>query len=205
MNNLNTPLDELITALRRLPGVGRRAAERMALHALMQRESVLAPLQSALTHAAAAMHNCAQCGNLDTASPCHICADESRSKNLLCIVPHIADLWAMERAGGMRLRYHVLGGVMSAVHGVGPDDLRIAALIERLSAPDHEISEIILAFPASVEGQSTAHHIHALIARAAPNVRCTRLAQGVPVGGSLEMMDAGTLGIALQNRVAVAA
>lgn len=196
-------LDALITALRRLPGVGKRAAQKMALQLLLDRENALVPLQNALSDADSQIKTCGQCGNLDVVDPCPLCSEESRDNGLLCIVPHVSDLWALERTKLLRGRYHVLGGLLSAVNGVGPEHLRITPLVSRLhNNPD--IREIIFALPASVEGQSTAHHLtETLRAYASPDVKMTRLAHGMPMGGLLETMDEGTLALALSGRSAV--
>ena len=189
-------IERLITLLARLPGLGPRSARRAALQLIKRRESLLEPLASALDEAARTIRTCSVCGNVDTADPCHICADERRDGAQICVVEDVADLWALERTGAFRGRYHVLGGTLSAIDGVGPDELRIPALVER--AGDAEVQEIILATNLTVEGQTTAHYITEKLAGA--NVSVTRLAHGVPVGGELDYLDDGTLTAALRAR-----
>lgn len=189
-------IERLITLLARLPGLGPRSARRAALMLIKRRESLLEPLARALDEAARTIRTCSTCGNVDTADPCHICADERRDASQICVVEDVADLWALERTGAFRGRYHVLGGTLSAIDGVGPDELRIPALVRRASAP--EVSEIILATNLTVEGQTTAHYITERLADAGVSV--TRLAHGVPVGGELDYLDDGTLTAALRAR-----
>jgi recombination protein RecR len=190
-------LDTLIQLLARLPGLGPRSARRAALYLLKRREQIMQPLAAALGAAAAAIRPCASCGNLDTADPCAICRDPERDPLAICVVEDLADLWALERTGAFRGRYHVLGGTLSALDGIGPDELNIARLITRLG-PD---TEMILALNATVEGQTTAHYI---ADRAAlTGARITRLAQGVPIGGELDYLDEGTLTAALKARRAL--
>ncbi len=187
-------LDTLIQLLARLPGLGPRSARRAALFLLKRREQVMQPLAAALGAAAAAIRPCSVCGNLDTVDPCAICGDNERDPRAICVVEDLADLWALERTGAFRGRYHVLGGTLSALDGVGPEELNIARLIARLG-PD---SEVILALNATVEGQTTAHYI---AERAATTgARISRLAQGVPIGGELDYLDDGTLVAALKAR-----
>ncbi len=190
-------LDTLIQLLARLPGLGPRSARRAALYLLKRREQIMQPLAAALGAAAAAIRPCTACGNLDTADPCAICRDPGRDPNAICVVEDLADLWALERTGAFRGRYHVLGGTLSALDGIGPDELNIARLIARLG-PD---TEMILALNATVEGQTTAHYI---ADRAeATGARISRLAQGVPIGGELDYLDEGTLTAALKARRAL--
>lgn len=187
-------LDTLIQLLARLPGLGPRSARRAALYLLKRRQQVMEPLAAALAIAAAAVRPCSACGNLDTVDPCMICRDNTRDATTICVVEGLADLWALERTGAYRGRYHVLGGTLSALDGVGPDDLNITRLITRLG-PE---SELILALNATVEGQTTAHYI---ADRAQPTgARISRLAQGVPIGGELDYLDDGTLTAALKAR-----
>jgi recombination protein RecR len=187
-------LDTLIQLLAKLPGLGPRSARRAALHLIKRRESLMQPLAAAMREAAAAIRPCANCGNLDTVDPCTICRDPKRDPSAICVVEDLADLWALERTGAFHGRYHVLGGTLSALDGVGPEDLNIPRLIARLSP---EI-ELILALNATVEGQTTAHYI---ADRAAPSgARISRLAQGVPIGGELDYLDEGTLTAALKAR-----
>jgi recombination protein RecR len=190
-------LDTLIQLLARLPGLGPRSARRAALFLLKRREQVMQPLAAALGAAAAAIRPCATCGNLDTSDPCAICRDPGRDPNAICVVEDLADLWALERTGAFRGRYHVLGGTLSALDGIGPDELNIARLIARLGPK----TEMILALNATVEGQTTAHYI---ADRAeATGARISRLAQGVPIGGELDYLDEGTLTAALKARRAL--
>jgi len=187
-------LDTLIQLLAKLPGLGPRSARRAALHLVKRRESLMQPLAAAMREAAAAIRPCAACGNLDTVDPCAICRDPQRDPAAICVVEDLADLWALERTGAFRGRYHVLGGTLSALDGVGPEDLNIARLIARLTP---EI-ELILALNATVEGQTTAHYI--ADRAAATGARISRLAQGVPIGGELDYLDEGTLTAALKAR-----
>jgi len=190
-------LDTLIQLLARLPGLGPRSARRAALYLLKRKEQVMQPLAAALGRAAAAIRPCGTCGNLDTVDPCAICRDPARDASTICVVEDLADLWALERTGAFRGRYHVLGGTLSALDGVGPDELNIARLITRLGPH----SELILALNATVEGQTTAHYV---ADRAAPSgAKISRLAQGVPLGGELDYLDEGTLTAALKARRAL--
>src|SRR6476620_188064 len=192
---MNGPeIERLIQLLGRLPGLGPRSARRVALHLLKKREVLMQPLSAALADAARAIRSCSSCGNLDTVDPCSICADPRRDAGLICVVEDIGDLWAMERAKIFNGRYHVLGGTLSALDGIGPDELNIARLVSSLG-PD---SELILALNATVDGQTTAHYI---ADRAAPTgAKIARLAQGVPIGGELDYLDEGTLTAALKAR-----
>ncbi|HZT88547.1 MAG TPA: recombination mediator RecR [Stellaceae bacterium] len=187
-------LETLIQLLARLPGLGPRSARRAALYLIKRRESVMEPLAAALAQAAAAVRPCDICGNLDTVQPCAICRDPRRDERTICVVEDLADLWALERTGAYRGRYHVLGGTLSALDGVGPEELNIGRLIARLT-PE---MELILALNATVEGQTTAHYIADRAART--GARITRLAQGVPIGGELDYLDDGTLTAALNAR-----
>lgn len=189
-------IDRLIQLLAKLPGLGPRSARRVALHLIKRRDSLMAPLGEALAAAAASIRTCSVCGNLDSHDPCTICADHHRDSGLLCVVEDVGDLWALERTGAFRGRYHVLGGTLSALDGIGPDDLSIPSLLERASRP--EVQEVILALNATVGGQTTAHY---LSDRLVPcGVRLSRLAHGVPVGGELDYLDDGTLTAALRSR-----
>ena len=190
-------LDTLIQLLAKLPGLGPRSARRAALYLIKRRESVMEPLGAALRAAAAAVRPCPVCGNLDTAEPCTICRDPRRDPALICVVEDLADLWALERTGAFRGRYHVLGGTLSALDGIGPEELQIGKLIERLG-PD---IELILALNATVDGQTTAHYIADRAAITGATI--SRLAQGVPIGGELDYLDDGTLTAALKARRAV--
>jgi recombination protein RecR len=190
-------LDTLIQLLAKLPGLGPRSARRAALHLIKRKESVMEPLAAALRDAAAAIRPCPVCGNLDTVEPCAICRDPRRDDNIICVVEDLADLWALERTVAFRGRYHVLGGTLSALDGVGPEDLAIGKLIARL-APG---MELILALNATVDGQTTAHYI--ADRAVATGATVSRLAQGVPIGGELDYLDEGTLTAALKARRAV--
>jgi recombination protein RecR len=192
---ISPEIDGLIQLLSKLPGLGPRSARRATLHLLKKGPSAMEPLARALTEAAANIKPCGVCGNLDTVDPCHICTDPRRDPAILCVVEEVADLWALERAA-YKGRYHILGGVLSALDGVGPDDLNIASLIDRASRP--EVSEVILAMNATVDGQTTAHYITDRLKDA--GVTVTSLAHGVPMGGELDYLDDGTLTTALRAR-----
>ena len=192
-------LDTLIQLLAKLPGLGPRSARRAALQLIKRRESLLEPLAAALARAAVAIRPCPICGNLDTVEPCAICRDPERDTTTICVVEDLADLWALERTGSFRGRYHVLGGTLSALDGIGPDDLNIERLLARLRPGQ----ELILALNATVEGQTTAHYLTDRLA--GRDIRITRLAQGVPIGGELDYLDDGTLTAALKARRAVSA
>lgn len=189
-------LDRLIQLLSRLPGLGPRSARRVALHLLARREALMAPLAAAMAETLDRVRPCSVCGNLDTADPCAICRDTSRDPAILCVVEDVGDLWAVERSGAFHGRYHVLGGHLSAIAGVGPDDLHIGQLLARLDGG--AVQEIVLALNATVEGQTTAHYVAGLIAPR--GIAITRLAHGVPVGGELDYLDDGTLAAALRAR-----
>jgi recombination protein RecR len=190
-------LDTLIQLLARLPGLGPRSARRAALFLIKRREQVMEPLAAAMSAAASMVRPCSLCGNLDTVDPCAICRDPERDTTAICVVEDLADLWALERTGAFRGRYHVLGGTLSALDGIGPDELNIARLISRL---DRE-TELILALNATVDGQTTAHYI--ADRAAATGAKISRLAQGVPIGGELDYLDEGTLTAALKARRAI--
>src|ERR1700680_2991808 len=189
-------IERLIQLLARLPGLGPRSARRAALHLIKKRELLMAPLQSALQTALDKIEICKLCGNIDTQNPCTVCTDARRDPSIIVVVADVADLWALERAHAINARYHVLGGTLSPLDGVGPDDLTIDALVTRAHAAD--VKEIILALNATVDGQTTAHYITDLLAGA--NVAVTRLAHGVPVGGELDYLDEGTLSAAIRSR-----
>jgi recombination protein RecR len=190
-------IERLIQLLAKLPGLGPRSARRAALVLLKKRDLLLEPLATAMTEAAAATKSCEICGNLDTASPCTVCRDPRRDPHLLCVVEDVADLWALERAGVFRGRYHVLGGALSALDGVTPERLNIGSLLERAKA--HGVEEVVLAMNATVEGQTTAHYLMDLL----EGLKVTRLAHGVPVGGELDYLDEGTLSAAFKARRAL--
>ncbi len=191
-----TAIDHLIRQLARLPGLGPRSARRLTLHLLQRRDTVLHPLLASLTAVAQSVRQCGVCRNLDLHDPCSICADPRRETGSLCVVETLADLWALERSGSFRGRYHVLGGLLSALDNIRPEDLGIAALLER--AADPGVEEIVLALGATVDGQTTAHYLSDALAHT--EVRITRLAHGVPVGGALEYLDDGTLSAAMRSR-----
>ena len=190
------PIEQLIKRLSRLPGLGPRSARRAALHLINHRDGQMLPLAEDMLTVAHAIRRCTECGNLDMTSRCGICQDNSRDQKRLCIVEDVADLWAMERAAVFGGRYHVLGGVLSAIDGVGPDTLRLDYLVERTKT--EHIEEVILALSATVDGQATAHYIADKMTGL--NARITRLAHGVPVGGELDYLDDGTLAQAMKAR-----
>jgi recombination protein RecR len=189
-------IERLIELLAKLPGLGPRSARRAALHLIKRKEQLLVPLAAALEDAASNMRACSVCGNLDTADPCAICTDARRERSLVCVVEEVGDLWAMERSGAFKGVYHVLGGTLSALDGVGPGDLSIAPLVSRVEKG--EIKEVILAMNATVDGQTTAHYVAERLA--ATGVSVTKLAYGLPVGGELDYLDQGTLSAALKAR-----
>jgi recombination protein RecR len=191
-------IEKLIQLLAKLPGLGPRSARRVALTLLKKRDVLLEPLALAMRDAAAAIETCEVCGNLDTTSPCSLCRDPRRDAHVLCVVEDVADLWALERAGVFRGRYHVLGGALSALDGVTPERLNVASLIARVKPG---VDEVILAMNATVEGQTTAHYL--MDALAPTGVSVTRLAHGVPVGGELDYLDEGTLSAAFKARRAL--
>ncbi len=186
----------MIEMIARLPGLGPRSARRVALFLLKRKSQVLLPLAEALNEAATRIECCRRCGNFDTMQPCAVCQAPGRDEGLLCVVQDVADLWALERAGVFRGRYHVLGGALSAIDGIGPDDLNIGALVGRVQAGSFR--EVILALNATVDGQTTAHYIAEQLEEM--DVQITRLAHGVPVGGELDHLDDGTLAAALRSR-----
>ena len=192
----NSEIDNLISLLARLPGIGPRSARRMALNFLKKPESLMEPLAESLITTANSIVNCKICGNLDTEEICSICDDKRRDVSTIVVVEEIADLWALERASVHNGMYHVLGGTLSAIDGVGPEDLGINSLIER--AKESEVTEIILAMNATIDGQTTAYYITDQLNES--GVKISRLAHGVPVGGELDYMDDGTLQTALKSR-----
>lgn len=189
-------IERLIGLLARLPGLGPRSARRTALALLKRREQLLTPLIQALSEAAAKVRACHVCGALDTTDPCAICSDASRDRAILCVVEDVGGLWALERASAFGGRYHVLGGLLSALEGVGPEALRIDGLLAR--AADEAVREVILALPATVDGQTTAHYLAERLG--AQGVAVTMLARGVPVGGELDWLDEGTIATAMRAR-----
>ena len=198
--NLAGPeIEKLIQLLARVPGLGPRSARRAALHLIKKKEVLLEPLGRAMQDAAAKVRICSVCGNIDTSDPCSICSDPRRDDATIIVVEDVSDLWALERAGTMNVKYHVLGGRLSPLDGIGPDDLNIVSLIDRVSAGG--VKEVILAVNATVEGQTTAHYLTDQLA--AFPVKITRLAHGVPVGGELDYLDDGTLAAALRARTSL--
>ncbi|MBX3553412.1 MAG: recombination mediator RecR [Pseudolabrys sp.] len=189
-------IERLIQLLARLPGLGPRSARRAALHLIKKREALMAPLTAALQTAMEQIVVCKTCGNIDTRDPCTVCIDPRRDPSIIVVVADVADLWALERAQAINARYHVLGGTLSPLDGVGPSDLAIDPLISR--AHDDAVKEVVLALNATVDGQTTAHYITDLLQNA--DVKVTRLAHGVPVGGELDYLDEGTLSAALRQR-----
>jgi recombination protein RecR len=189
-------IERLIQLLARLPGLGPRSARRAALALIKKREQLMAPLAAALRTAMERISVCRTCGNIDTCDPCTICTDGRRDGSVIVVVEDVADLWALERAQAVNARYHVLGGTLSPLDGIGPGELTIDALVTRAHAP--EVKEVILALNATVDGQTTAHYITDLLGGA--NVKITRLAHGVPVGGELDYLDEGTLAAAMRSR-----
>ncbi|WP_417668399.1 recombination mediator RecR [Roseibium sp.] len=189
-------IERLIQLLGKLPGLGPRSARRAALHLIKRKDQLLVPLAEAMGVAVDKIGVCSTCGTVDTSDPCAICTDPKRDQSVLVVVEDVADLWALERASAINARYHVLGGTLSPLDGIGPEDLNIAGLVERCQSED--ITEVILAINATVEGQTTAHYIMDQLTNLDVNV--TRLAHGVPVGGELDYLDEGTLAQALKAR-----
>lgn len=187
-------IEALIELMARLPGLGPRSARRAVLHLIKKRTVQLLPLAKALHKVGTTARECANCGNIGTADLCDICADPRRANGEICVVEDVADLWAMERSGVFKGRYHVLGGTLSALDAVGPEELRIPRLLDRIA--EENVSEIILALGATIDGQTTAHYL----ADQLPDIRVTSLAQGVPVGGELDYLDDGTISAALKAR-----
>ncbi len=188
-------IEALIDLMARLPGLGPRSARRAVLSLLKKRGALMAPLAQAMAQVAINARDCATCGNIGTSDTCPICADPRRATGEICVVEDVADLWAMERGGAFKGRYHVLGGTLSALDNVGPETLRIPGLAARVA--EEGITEVILALNATIDGQTTAHYIAEALAAA---VTVTSLAQGVPVGGELDYLDDGTIGAALRAR-----
>jgi recombination protein RecR len=189
-------IERLIQLLARLPGLGPRSARRAALHLVRRRVELMEPLSAALADALSKIEICGTCGNVDTRDPCTVCADASRDRSILVVVENVADLWALERASAVSGRYHVLGGTLSPLDGVGPDDLNLASLVARVR--EGETKEVLLALNATVDGQTTAHYVTDLLRDT--GVKVTRLAHGVPVGGELDYLDEGTLAAAIRQR-----
>ncbi|MCC2687514.1 MAG: recR [Rhizobiaceae bacterium] len=189
-------IERMIQLLAKLPGLGPRSARRAALHLIRKKEQLLAPLAAAFAEAAEKVRVCSICGNVDTSDPCLVCTDPRRDASMIIVVEDVADLWALERAGAMNARFHVLGGTLSPLDGIGPDDLNVKQLVDRMAAGG--VKEIVLAVNATVEGQTTAHYLTDQLSGF--EVRITRLAHGVPVGGELDYLDEGTLAAALKSR-----
>jgi recombination protein RecR len=189
-------IERLIQLLAKVPGLGPRSARRAALHLIKKKEQLMEPLASAMGEAVDKVRVCSTCGNADTSDPCMICTDPRRDRSTIIVVEDVSDLWALERATGLNALYHVLGGTLSPLDGIGPDQLTIRQLVDRIAAG--EVKEVILAVNATVEGQTTAHYLTDQLASF--EVRVTRLAHGVPVGGELDYLDEGTLAAALKSR-----
>lgn len=189
-------IEKLIQLLAKVPGLGPRSARRAALHMIKKKDQLLTPLASAMADAAQKVQVCSVCANVDTQNPCSICTDPRRDSATIIVVEDVADLWALERAAEMSVRYHILGGTLSPLDGVGPDDLNIKTLVDRIVGGG--VKELILAVNATVEGQTTAHYITSQLEDL--DVKVTRLAHGVPVGGELDYLDEGTLSAALRSR-----
>ena len=190
-------IEGLIDLMARLPGLGPRSARRAVLHLIKKRSLLLLPLAQAMQKVGATARECLNCGNIGTTDICDICANTKRAIGQICVVEDVADLWAMERGQVFKGRYHVLGGTLSALDAVGPDELRIPKLLDRIKA--EQVSEVIIALGATIDGQTTAHYI----ADQLPGVKVTTLAQGVPVGGELDYLDDGTISAALKARRAL--
>ncbi len=189
-------IEALIDLMARLPGLGPRSARRAVLAMLKKRDGLMAPLATALANVALSARDCTICGNIGTSDICAICAEPTRATGEICVVEDVADLWAMERSRAFKGRYHILGGTLSALDGVGPDQLRIPQLADRIIG--EQVTEVILALNATVDGQTTAHYIADALAGAA--IKITSLAQGVPIGGELDYLDDGTISAALRAR-----
>ena len=196
---IGTEIEHLMKLIARLPGMGPRSGRRAALHLLKSRESLMLPLAQALARAAEVIEECPECHSLDTQKPCAICASSARDGGIFCVVEDVSDLWAVEKTGGFKGYYHVLGGTLSALDGIGPEDLSIPHLVERVKA--RGAREVILALNATIDGQTTAHYIADSLM--ATGVKVTQLAHGVPIGGQIDYLDEGTLATALKSRKAV--
>lgn len=192
-------LEKLISYIAKLPGVGKRSSRRVALHLLKNKENLMLPLATSLNLAAQNIKTCDNCGNYDVTDPCYICTNEKRDKTIIAVVESVTDLWAMERGGVYKGHYHILGGVLSAIDGITPQDLKIEKLINR--AKEQGVQEVIIATNATLEGQTTAHYISQNLQEI--NIKVTRLAHGIPLGGELDYMDEGTISTALQARKAM--
>ncbi len=192
-------LNQLIQLLAGMPGLGPRSARRAVLYLMTRKETHMLPLANALREVAEAVSTCPECGNLDMRSPCNVCSDLKRDRSTICVVAQVSDLWAIERTHAFKGVYHVLGGVLSALDGIGPEDLNIPSLMERVKSG--EVKEVIFALSATVDGQSTAHYLADSLGD--DNLKITRVAHGVPVGGELDYLDDGTIATALRSRLSV--
>ncbi|PCH80656.1 MAG: recombination protein RecR [Hyphomicrobiales bacterium] len=189
-------IERLIQLLSKLPGLGPRSARRAALHLIKKKDQLLIPLAQSMDIAVEKVCTCGVCGNIDTIDPCSMCEDTRRDNTVLVVVEDVSDLWALERARAINARYHVLGGALSPLDGIGPDELNIPSLVER--ARDDVVIEVVLAVNATVEGQTTAHYVTDRLVDC--NVKISRLAHGVPIGGELDYLDEGTLSQAMKSR-----
>ena len=192
----NEEINRLILLISKLPGFGPKSAGRVILHLLKRKDQLMKPLSEALLTASEKIVNCNECGNIDTQSPCGMCKDDKRDKSQICVIEDVADLWALEKSGAFDGCYHVLGGNLSAINGIGPDDLNIKKLTTR--AVNEDVKEVILAMSATVDGQTTAHYVAECLQNS--GVEVSRLGHGVPVGGELDYMDEGTIAAALNSR-----
>jgi len=197
MSEATRDIERLIEMMAKLPGLGPRSARRAVLHLIKKRALLMQPLAEQLAKVAATARECLNCGNIGTSDVCDICANQERATGELCVVEDVADLWAMERSAVFKGRYHVLGGTLSALDSVGPEELRIPKLLDRVKS--EEVTEVILALNATIDGQTTAHYIADQLG---PDVAVTSLAQGVPIGGELDYLDDGTITAALRARKA---
>ena len=197
MNNIeNNEIENLVRILSKLPGLGPRSGRRVALEIIKKRDQFLRPLKDSLIDISEKIVRCEECNNIDVQSPCHICSDNTRDLSILCVVEEISDLWALERSGAIKGRYYVLGGVLNALDGIGPDELNIDKLVNKIR--NKTISEVILALNATIDGQTTMHYISDLIRE--NEVKITKLAHGIPIGGELDYLDDGTLNQAILSR-----
>lgn len=192
-------IEKLIKQVAKLPSLGTRSARRIVLQLIKKKENLLLPLIESMSEVAANIQTCEICGNFDTASPCSVCASDKRDGSLLCVVQDVADLWAMERVSLFKGKYHVLGGVLSAMEGIGPEDLSVEPLLQRIDKEG--VKEVILALPATIDGQITSHYLSSRLQGSA--VKITTLAQGIPMGAELDYMDEGTIQLALNSRKAL--
>ncbi len=192
------PIEDLVYYLSKMPGLGKRSARRVALHMIKNREAIMYPLAETIRNTADSIVICDSCGNIDSDHLCSVCSDEKRDDTILCIVEEVADLWAIERSRSFKGKYHILGGVLSAIDGVTPEDLAIDKLLHNLKKKS--ILEVIIATSATVDGQTTAHYVMGQIRELDPNITISRIAHGIPIGGELDYLDDGTLGTALNSR-----